>query len=192
MVSVFSLELRERISFADSAVSSESSRHVGTISPDRRPVRDGSGPDPHREKRPRATRDRSGLRSEPVRNEAEPVGRRATAGPDPFGPRMGSTGTTDSMPVFARGPRLNPSSSSRPRGRRPWVLLMKKASLDEAEAFRRLQKLASEQNRKLVEIAGDAADGGRGVPAARAGPSPGWSSLSLGEGPSFGIPSATG
>ena len=32
-------------------------------------------------------------------------------------------------------------------------LLMKKASLDEAEAFRRLQKLASEQNRKLVEIA---------------------------------------
>jgi two-component system, response regulator PdtaR len=31
---------------------------------------------------------------------------------------------------------------------------MKKASLDEAEAFRRLQKLASEQNRKLVEIAG--------------------------------------
>lgn len=32
-------------------------------------------------------------------------------------------------------------------------LLMKKASLDEAEAFRRLQKLASNQNRKLVEIA---------------------------------------
>ena len=32
-------------------------------------------------------------------------------------------------------------------------LLMKKASLDEAEAFRRLQKLASDQNRKLVEIA---------------------------------------
>lgn len=32
-------------------------------------------------------------------------------------------------------------------------LLMEKASLGEAEAFRRLQKLASEQNRKLVEIA---------------------------------------
>ena len=32
-------------------------------------------------------------------------------------------------------------------------LLMKKAELDEAEAFRRLQKLASEQNRKLAEIA---------------------------------------
>jgi response regulator NasT len=32
-------------------------------------------------------------------------------------------------------------------------LLMKKTSLDEAEAFRRLQKLASDQNRKLVEIA---------------------------------------
>ena len=32
-------------------------------------------------------------------------------------------------------------------------LLMKKAQLDEAEAFRRLQKLASDQNRKLVEIA---------------------------------------
>jgi two-component system, response regulator PdtaR len=32
-------------------------------------------------------------------------------------------------------------------------LLMSKAQLDEAEAFRRLQKLASEQNRKLVEIA---------------------------------------
>jgi response regulator NasT len=32
-------------------------------------------------------------------------------------------------------------------------LLMKKASLDEAEAFRRLQKLSSDQNRKLVEIA---------------------------------------
>jgi two-component system, response regulator PdtaR len=32
-------------------------------------------------------------------------------------------------------------------------LMMKKASLDEAEAFRRLQKLASDQNRKLVEIA---------------------------------------
>ncbi|MDR3638509.1 MAG: response regulator [Isosphaeraceae bacterium] len=32
-------------------------------------------------------------------------------------------------------------------------LLMKNASLDEAEAFRRLQKLASEQNRKLVEVA---------------------------------------
>jgi len=30
---------------------------------------------------------------------------------------------------------------------------MKKASLDGAEAFRRLQKLASDQNRKLVEIA---------------------------------------
>jgi response regulator NasT len=32
-------------------------------------------------------------------------------------------------------------------------LLMKKASLDEAEAFRRLQELASDQNRKLAEIA---------------------------------------
>jgi response regulator NasT len=32
-------------------------------------------------------------------------------------------------------------------------LLMKKASLDETEAFRRLQKLASDQHRKLVEIA---------------------------------------
>ena len=32
-------------------------------------------------------------------------------------------------------------------------LLMKKAELDEADAFRRLQKLASDQNRKLVEIA---------------------------------------
>jgi response regulator NasT len=32
-------------------------------------------------------------------------------------------------------------------------LMMKKASLDEAEAFRRLQRLSSEQNRKLVEIA---------------------------------------
>ncbi len=32
-------------------------------------------------------------------------------------------------------------------------LLMKKASLDEAEAFLRLQTLASNQNRKLVEIA---------------------------------------
>ena len=32
-------------------------------------------------------------------------------------------------------------------------LLMKKASLDEAKAFRRLQKMASDQNRKLVEIA---------------------------------------
>ncbi|MHB1558334.1 MAG: ANTAR domain-containing response regulator [Isosphaeraceae bacterium] len=32
-------------------------------------------------------------------------------------------------------------------------LLMAKASLDEAEAFRRLQKLASDQNRKLAEIA---------------------------------------
>jgi response regulator NasT len=32
-------------------------------------------------------------------------------------------------------------------------LLMKKASLDEAQAFRRLQKLASDKNRKLVEIA---------------------------------------
>lgn len=31
--------------------------------------------------------------------------------------------------------------------------LMKKANLDEAAAFRRLQKLASEKNRKLVEIA---------------------------------------
>lgn len=32
-------------------------------------------------------------------------------------------------------------------------LLMKKASLDEAEAFRRLQRLASDRNRKLVEVA---------------------------------------
>ena len=32
-------------------------------------------------------------------------------------------------------------------------LLMKKTQLDEAEAFRRLQKLASDQNKKLVEIA---------------------------------------
>lgn len=32
-------------------------------------------------------------------------------------------------------------------------LLMKKTQLDEAEAFRRLQKLASDKNRKLVEIA---------------------------------------
>ena len=32
-------------------------------------------------------------------------------------------------------------------------ILMKKAKLDESEAFRRLQKLASEKNRKLVEIA---------------------------------------
>ena len=32
-------------------------------------------------------------------------------------------------------------------------IMMKKAGLDEAEAFRRLQKLASEKNRKLVEIA---------------------------------------
>jgi two-component system, response regulator PdtaR len=32
-------------------------------------------------------------------------------------------------------------------------ILMKKAALDEAAAFRRLQKLASEKNRKLVEIA---------------------------------------
>ena len=32
-------------------------------------------------------------------------------------------------------------------------ILMKKASLDEQEAFRRLQKLASDKNRKLVEIA---------------------------------------
>ncbi len=31
--------------------------------------------------------------------------------------------------------------------------LMKKGGLDEAEAFRRLQKLASDKNRKLVEIA---------------------------------------
>jgi len=32
-------------------------------------------------------------------------------------------------------------------------IMMKKAGLDEAAAFRRLQKLASEKNRKLVEIA---------------------------------------
>jgi AmiR/NasT family two-component response regulator len=32
-------------------------------------------------------------------------------------------------------------------------ILMKKAKLDEAEAFRRLQQLASEKDRKLVEIA---------------------------------------
>jgi len=30
---------------------------------------------------------------------------------------------------------------------------MKRASLDEHDAFRRLQKLASEKNRKLVDIA---------------------------------------
>jgi two-component system, response regulator PdtaR len=33
-------------------------------------------------------------------------------------------------------------------------ILMKKGRLDESEAFRRLQKLASEKNRKLVDIAG--------------------------------------
>jgi two-component system, response regulator PdtaR len=33
-------------------------------------------------------------------------------------------------------------------------ILMKKAGLDENEAFRRLQKLASEKNKKLIEIAG--------------------------------------
>ena len=32
-------------------------------------------------------------------------------------------------------------------------VMMKKASLDEAEAFRRLQKLASDKNKKLIEIA---------------------------------------
>jgi response regulator NasT len=32
-------------------------------------------------------------------------------------------------------------------------ILMKKANLDEHEAFRRLQKLASDKNRKLIEIA---------------------------------------
>ena len=32
-------------------------------------------------------------------------------------------------------------------------ILMKKAGLDEHEAFRRLQKLASDKNKKLVEIA---------------------------------------
>ncbi len=32
-------------------------------------------------------------------------------------------------------------------------LLMKKAGLDESEAFRRLQRLASDKNRKLIEIA---------------------------------------
>jgi AmiR/NasT family two-component response regulator len=32
-------------------------------------------------------------------------------------------------------------------------ILMKKARLDEQDAFRRLQKLASERNTKLVEIA---------------------------------------
>ena len=32
-------------------------------------------------------------------------------------------------------------------------LLMKKAGLDESDAFRRLQKLASDKNRKLVEFA---------------------------------------
>jgi two-component system, response regulator PdtaR len=32
-------------------------------------------------------------------------------------------------------------------------ILMKRASLDEPEAFRRLQKLASEKNRKLIDIA---------------------------------------
>ena len=33
-------------------------------------------------------------------------------------------------------------------------IMMKKTGLDEADAFRRLQKLASEKNRKLVDIAG--------------------------------------
>jgi response regulator NasT len=33
-------------------------------------------------------------------------------------------------------------------------ILMKRANLDESEAFRRLQKLASEKNMKLIEIAG--------------------------------------
>ena len=32
-------------------------------------------------------------------------------------------------------------------------ILMKKAGLDEHDAFRRLQKLASDKNRKLIEIA---------------------------------------
>ena len=32
-------------------------------------------------------------------------------------------------------------------------VLMKNATVDEPEAFRRLQKLASDQNRKLVEVA---------------------------------------
>ena len=32
-------------------------------------------------------------------------------------------------------------------------ILMKKAGLDEQDAFRRLQKLASDKNQKLVEIA---------------------------------------
>ena len=32
-------------------------------------------------------------------------------------------------------------------------LFMKKGSLDESEAFRQLQKLASEKNRKLIEMA---------------------------------------
>ena len=32
-------------------------------------------------------------------------------------------------------------------------ILMKKGKLDEPEAFRRLQKLASDKNQKLVEIA---------------------------------------
>ena len=32
-------------------------------------------------------------------------------------------------------------------------ILMKRAGLDEADAFRRLQKLASEESRKLVEVA---------------------------------------
>jgi response regulator NasT len=32
-------------------------------------------------------------------------------------------------------------------------ILMKKVSLDEQDAFRRLQKLASDKNKKLVEIA---------------------------------------
>ena len=32
-------------------------------------------------------------------------------------------------------------------------ILMKKAGLDEHEAFRRLQKLASDKNKKLIEIA---------------------------------------
>ena len=32
-------------------------------------------------------------------------------------------------------------------------ILMKKANLDEHDAFRRLQKLASDKNRKLMDIA---------------------------------------
>ena len=60
-------------------------------------------------------------------------------------------------------------------------VLMKRAGLDEADAFRRLQKLASDRNRKLVDIAqmiltaeeayGSSARSGT-VPARQPGPPP--------------------